>query len=37
MKTIDVGIGHEDDFIISETIEVELVADANSKTFDQRD
>ena len=36
VAAVDVGVGHEDDLVVAELVEVELVADAGADRLDQR-
>ena len=37
MRTIDIGIRHEDDLMITETVNIKLIADTYAETFNERD
>ena len=36
MRAVHIGIGHDDDLMIAELIDVELIADARAERNDQR-
>ena len=36
MRAVHIGIGHDDDLVIAELIDVELIADARAERNDQR-
>ena len=37
MRTIDIGIRHEDDLVIAETVDIELVTNTYTEALDKGD